>query len=299
MARLNFNHLFGFYSVATAGSIKNAAINLGLSSSTLSEQMKSLERSTGGPLFVRVGRSLSLSSRGQRLFSRVESIFEQADSIAGALDTDSERPLKRIEIGITTTISRTFAYEIFRPLFKTSGSHVRVTESQAENLLMDFKHQKLDILITHERLSSSLVRRLETLVIREPRFVVVAGREWARRVHRFPTGLSGRPFFLFTVRTPIRWEIERFFKTHTIVADIRGEIDDPEILKAAAMDDLGLTILPEHAILPADERRLVRLGVLPSSDVRIYAYHLGGDPCPELERVVATLKQGLARSPRR
>jgi LysR family transcriptional activator of nhaA len=290
--RLNFNHLFNFYAVAKSGSVKNAAIDLGLSSSTLSEQMKGLERSVGEPLFIRVGRNLTLNTRGQRLYRKIEGFFSGATELLDKIDLDGEGVVRRVEIGITTTISRVFAFEILKPLFREDGAHVRVTESQADTLLMDFKHQSIDILITHEKLSASLVKRLKTLVIREPELVVVAGKEYAKRLPRFPEGLSGTPFFLFTVRTPLRWEIEKFFKTHTILPDVRGEVDDPEILKAAAMDNLGVTILPDHAITEDDKKKLTQLGVLPRSEVRIYAYYLGGDASPEVERVLGKLKCG-------
>ena len=290
MERLNFNHLFSFYAVAKSGSIKNAAIDLDLSSSTLSEQMKSLEQTLGEPLFMRAGRNLTLNTRGQRLFRKVEGFFSGATELMDTLDLSKDDVSQRVEIGITTAISRVFAYEILRPLFQENGSHVRVTESQADALLMEFKQQNLDIFITHEKLSSSLLKRLNTIVIREPEMVVVAGKEFAKGLPKFPKGLTRAPFFLFTVRTPLRWEIEKFFKTHTIIPDIRGEVDDPEILKAAAADNLGITVLPDHAITKADEKKLVRLGVLPRSDVRIYAYHLGGDPNPQVTRVLEKLQ---------
>lgn len=292
MNRPNFNHLFAFYAVARSGSIKNAALDLGLSSSTLSEQMKSFENAMGEPLFTRAGRSLSLTAHGHRLFQKTESFFAGSAELLDTLGMQSNNSgnVRRVEIGITTTISRLFSYEVLRPLFREKGMHIRVTEAQADSLLMEFKRQNIDVFITHEKIAPSIMKRLKSLVIREPELVLVAGKAFERKSARFPEGLSGQPFFLFTVRTPLRWEIEKFFKANSIVPDIRGEVDDPEILRAAVEDGLGLAILPDHA-LKGSESKLQRLGSLPRSEICIYAYHLGGEPSQEVDRVVRALKE--------
>jgi len=290
--RPNFNHLFAFYSVAKSGSIKNAALDLGVSSSTLSEQMKNFEAAMGEPLFTRAGRSLSLTAHGHRVFQKTESFFSGSSELLDTLGmpSNSKPSARRVEIGITTTISKLFSYEILRPLFREKNMHIRVTESQADVLLMEFKRQNIDIFITHEKISPSIVKRLKALVVRQPELVLVAGKGYEKKFPRFPEGLSGQPFFLFTVRTPLRWEIEKFFKAHSIVPEVRGEVDDPEILRAAAEDNLGLAILPDHALKGGDGK-LQRLGVLPKSEVCIYAYYLGGEPSSEVERVMRALKE--------
>jgi LysR family transcriptional activator of nhaA len=289
---INYNHLYSFFVVAKSGSIKAAALTLGVTPSTLSEQMKSLEKQFGERIFSRVGRSLSLNSQGRYLFDKVESFFSDSHRffLNPPLST-TPGTIPAVEIGITTTISRVFAYEIFSPLFREKGTHVRITEGPADTLLMDFKSQNLDIFITHEKLSSSLIKRLKVHTIREPELVVVAGPKLKDTFPKFPSGLSGCPFFLFTVRTPLRWEIEKFFKNKSILPDIRAEVDDPEILKAAVADDLGLAILPDHSIRQElANKKLFPLGVLPKGDVRIYAYYLAADALDQVERVVHTLR---------
>jgi len=251
--------------------------------------MKKFEESMGEGLFTRAGRSLSLTAHGHRLYQKIESFFAGSAELLDTLGLQTNGSARRVEIGITTTISKLFSYEILRPLFRNSGAHIRVTESQADVLLMEFKRQNIDVFITHEKIPSSILKRLKSIVIREPELVVVAGKDFAKKFPRFPAGISGQPFFLFTVRTPLRWEIEKFFKAHSIVPDIRGEVDDPEILLAAVEDNLGLAILPDHSLRLAGDK-IVRLGTLPHSEVCIYAYHLGGEPSPEVNTVVQALK---------
>lgn len=291
MNSFNYNHLFNFYTVSKSGSIKSAAITLGVTPSTLSEQMKNLEEQIGEELFTRVGRSLSLNSRGRYIFEKIDAFFSESQGFLVPSSPNANRSALAVEIGITTTISKVFAYEIFRTLFKDQDTHVRITESTADTLLMDFKSQNIDIFITHEKLSSSLVKRLNAVTIREPELLVVAGTQYKDRFPKFPSGVSGQPFFLFSVRTPLRWEIEKFFKAKNIVPDIRAEVDDPEILKAAVMDNLGLAILPDHSVRKElSEGKLVSLGTLPKGEIRIYAYYLSNDVNKNVEKVLMKLK---------
>ena len=62
---LNYNHLYYFHLVANEGSLTAAAERLGVSLSTVSEQVRQLERSLGVALFERGGSALRLTLAGQ------------------------------------------------------------------------------------------------------------------------------------------------------------------------------------------------------------------------------------------
>lgn len=291
MNSINYNHLFNFFVVAKSGSIKTAAISLKVTSSTLSEQISNLEKQLGEELFTRVGRSLSLNPRGRFIFQKIEPFFSETETYLSPSSFKTKSSPIGVEIGITTTISKVFAYEIFSQLFKEKGMHMRITESTADTLLMDFKTQNIDIFITHEKLSNALVKKLNSVTIREPELIVVGGKEYKDKFPKFPQEVSGSPFFLFTVRTPLRWEIEKFFKSKNIVPDIRAEVDDPEILKAAVLDNMGLAVLPDHSIRKElAEKKLFSLGSLPKSGIQIYAYYMESGSNKELEKALKILK---------
>ena len=62
---LNFNHLYYFHVTAVAGSLKAASERLGVTQSTVSEQIRALERSLGVQLFERVPTGLRLTAAGR------------------------------------------------------------------------------------------------------------------------------------------------------------------------------------------------------------------------------------------
>ncbi len=291
MKSVNYNQLFSFYVVAKSGSLKTAALNLEVSQSTLSEQMKMLERDFAQKLFSREGRSLSLNGFGRRLFNKIEPLYSETTDLIEAVKLNEAKPVESVEIGITTTIAKIFAFEILEPVFKKAGTFIRVTESTPDALLLDFKEQNIDVFITHEKLSSSLFKRLRTVPLKRPNLVLVGGSQYKNLALSFPRELSGHPFFLFTTRSKLRWEIEKFFKAKKISPQVKGEIDDPEIIKSAVIDNLGLAVLPEQCVQSElNQKQIFKLGVLPQNDLHIYAHYLGGDVTPALAKVVKALE---------
>lgn len=62
MRNINYNHLYYFWRIAHLGSVSKAGMELGLSQSTVSAQLKSLETEMGERLYERRGRSIGASS---------------------------------------------------------------------------------------------------------------------------------------------------------------------------------------------------------------------------------------------
>ncbi len=107
---INWNHLYCFYEVARAQSLKKAAETIGAASSTLSEQIKKLEKKLDKKLFNRSSKGLTLTSDGQNLFDRSKVIFEEGSKL---LEQFSDQSLGgyAVNIGINEAISYDLANE--------------------------------------------------------------------------------------------------------------------------------------------------------------------------------------------
>lgn len=86
---INWNHLLTFYEVATMGSMRTTAKTLGLSASTLSEQVKKLEKELSLTLFTREKGRLVLTKDGKSVFFLAKEMFE-----IGSRIVDTVRPLE-------------------------------------------------------------------------------------------------------------------------------------------------------------------------------------------------------------
>jgi LysR family transcriptional regulator, glycine cleavage system transcriptional activator len=78
--------LLGFEAAARLGSFSKAAVELGLSQSAISHEMRLLEARLGQPLFLRVGRSVQLTDGG-RVYQRVvQDALESLDAAQQKLE---------------------------------------------------------------------------------------------------------------------------------------------------------------------------------------------------------------------
>jgi DNA-binding transcriptional LysR family regulator len=85
---MELRHLRSFVTVADAGSVSRAAVQLHVTQPALSRQIRDLETELGLPLFDRVGRRLQLTAAGDNLLQQTREILRATDALrehAGAL----------------------------------------------------------------------------------------------------------------------------------------------------------------------------------------------------------------------
>lgn len=82
MSRLNYHHLYYFWSVARIGNLTQAAKELHLSQSALSTQIKQLEHTINIELFERKGRTLALTDMGKRVQMYANDIFTKGEELS-------------------------------------------------------------------------------------------------------------------------------------------------------------------------------------------------------------------------
>ena len=138
---INWNHLYCFYEVARAQSLKGAATVIGVASSTISEQLKKLEQGLGLKLFVRSSKGLFLTKDGERLFGHAREMFEAGSKL---LDNVSQSDVGGypVTVGIEETISYDVAtefvsqyWDIFTPFGTVNTSRQMEHDTLIENLI--------------------------------------------------------------------------------------------------------------------------------------------------------------------
>lgn len=135
---INWNHLYCFYEVARAQSLKTAATVIGVASSTISEQLKKLEQGLGLKLFVRSSKGLFLTKDGERLYGHAREMFEAGSKL---LDNVSHSDVGGypVTVGIEETISYDVATEFvsqYWDIFTPFGT-VNTSRQMEHNLLLE------------------------------------------------------------------------------------------------------------------------------------------------------------------
>src|SRR5262245_54387725 len=85
VAMLNYNHLYYFHVAATEGSLSAAAVKLGVKQSTVSEQLRTLERTLHRTLFERTSGGMRLTAAGQIAYEHTSVVFRAGDRLLQAL----------------------------------------------------------------------------------------------------------------------------------------------------------------------------------------------------------------------
>lgn len=98
------NVLRGFEAAARLGSFHQAAQELHLTQSAISQQIRSLEELLGQPLFHRQGRSVTLTDAGQDLLETTQSVLLQL--AMGIQRLEQYRKPNQLVLNTSTAIAR-------------------------------------------------------------------------------------------------------------------------------------------------------------------------------------------------
>jgi LysR family transcriptional regulator, glycine cleavage system transcriptional activator len=98
------NVLRGFEAAARLGSFHQAAQELHLTQSAISQQIRSLEEMLGQPLFYRQGRSVALTDAGRDLLSTTQDVLLQL--AVGIQRLEQYRKPNQLVLNTTTTLAR-------------------------------------------------------------------------------------------------------------------------------------------------------------------------------------------------
>ena len=101
---MDIRQLRYFTAIARTGSFTRAAEELGIAQPSLSQQIRTLEKQIGSPLFERLGRSVRLTAHGEALRQPAADILQQVAEAKSSLDQLQEGVRGRLRVGVIPTI---------------------------------------------------------------------------------------------------------------------------------------------------------------------------------------------------
>ena len=120
MERINYQHLYYFWSVAKHGSISAACETLHLAQPTISGQLAVFEQSIGTKLFRKEGRKLVLTETGRAVFHYADEIFALGREMKHMLKGRTTERGLRLNIGISDAMPKLIAYRLMEPVLHLS-----------------------------------------------------------------------------------------------------------------------------------------------------------------------------------
>src|SRR5215467_13518735 len=112
MRNVNLTEMSAFVAIAERSSFARASAQLGVSRSTLSETLRTLEEKLGVRLLNRTTRSVSLTEVGERLLSQLRPVLDNFDAVVESLNVFRDKPTGHLRL----TVPRPAAKTVIEPI---------------------------------------------------------------------------------------------------------------------------------------------------------------------------------------
>jgi DNA-binding transcriptional LysR family regulator len=236
---LDLDLLRSFVSVVDAGGFTRAGERVHRTQSTVSQQIKRLEVSVGRPLLHREGKSVSLTEEGERLLSYARRLLALAAEARAAVGDPACQAVVRL--GVPEDFAAYHLTELLSDFARSRpGLRLDVRCDLSVKLAADIEHHDLDVAIVKRRTGerSGLAAWPETL-------------KWVTSA-RCPIDVSLHPMPLAVFPQGCLYRNMAVHALESAGRPWRVAYNSPNLagIQAAVSAGLGVSILPEVAILP-------------------------------------------------
>lgn len=248
MARQGLVELEAVLAIAARGSFRAAALDLGLSTTALSNLIARTERRLGVRLFNRTTRSVSLTDAGRIFVDRVTPALRDIEDAMAAVRSQQDTPSGTLRINAFASGAR----ELLAPLilaFLRRHPQVHV-DLVTEGRIVDIVAEGFDLglraadLVPSDMIAVPVGAPRRFAVVATPSFFEAHGRP------RVPSDLLAHP--CIRIRLPNgalhRWPFEK--DGHPVQIDVAGPItlDEASLSRIAVLDGLGIGFFMEADI---------------------------------------------------
>jgi LysR family transcriptional activator of nhaA len=236
---LNYNHLYYFHVAAAEGSLSAAAAKLGVKQSTISEQLRTLERALHHPLLERTGAGMRLTPMGHVVYEHTTTMFRAGDRLLRALGEATEPVPRVLRVGISGVVARATSADFLLPLFALEDCMPTIATGEMLDLLRHLRARELDLILCELEPLESTAHGLRRAVIDHIPLLAIAPID-------LDPGPDWRDIGLVQYRanSRFRFEVEAFLDQRGLKPRVVGESDDPFLLVEAAVRGRYIVVVP-------------------------------------------------------
>ena len=241
---MNARFLGTFCAVARFGSLNAAARHLGLSSASVGEQIKALEKDLNARLVSRNGRGIALTEAGHAVLPAARDVVERIDEMSQIAQLGEARGRLRVGAVSTATIG------VLPPALQRMARHhpnieLNVYPGSSTHLYHRLEQGDLDCVITG-RPSFALPKSMAWHPIQEEPLVLLC-----------PAGLDGDAIDRHLAAVPFirldrnAWAgqiVTRFLEDRAIRTKELFEMDAPATIVILVARGVGVSLLPDWGI---------------------------------------------------
>lgn len=259
---LNYHHLLYFRVIATQGSIAKASEVLLVGQPALSAQLKQLEDSLGQKLFERKKRSLILTEAGRVALEYADEIFQKGEEFIQVFNDKSLGMKQHYRLGIVDGAPKTLATSMIENAQMIGEKcFVSVEEGTPKVMIKSLMNHEFDLCISNNL--EGVTDELEYISLGRHQVCAFASKKFLKLKKDFPMSLKNQKLILPTRHSKLRYDLEHFFKDHSIQYDLVAEVQDSAVKKLMGEHGMAIIFLPEFAAKQlVQEKKLYSLGKL-------------------------------------
>ena len=230
-----------FVTVADRGSMAAAARQLNITPAAVAQQIRTLERDIGAPLFARAGRTVTITEAGARILQRARDLLRDVADL-GTVATD-EATAGELRLGAGNNALTGMLPDILaRMVGRFPGIQVFIKPGYSPELYRDVESGELDAAIVLQA-PFTLPKTCDWEVLREEPLVVLA-----------PQSMAGRdPHELLATEPLIRYDreqwggrlAEQYLRLAGIVPRERFELNALNAIAVMVDRGLGVSLVPD------------------------------------------------------
>jgi DNA-binding transcriptional LysR family regulator len=242
-----------FVAVYRSGSVSAGASRRGLSQPAASQQLASLERRVGRPLFTRTSHGVEPTRRGRELHAQVADSLDRLEQVLTGLEGG---PVAAPDPVVRLGSSAEYFSAAVVPRLRPGGPALEARFGSDRDNLARLEHGELDVAVTSTMPSR---RSLTSQPIGMKRFLLVSPTRSApvtpaASLTELGAWLVGRPWVAYSAELPLT---RRFWVSalgRPFAGDLRLVAPDLRAVAAAVERGLGCSLLPDFSCAGALER---------------------------------------------
>lgn len=268
---MNNTQLETFLKIVETGSFTATANTQGYAQSTVTTQIKLLEEEFGCLLFERLGKKLVLTAEGKKLISYAEQMLQLQRQMLLEVSA-AETPSGIIKIGVSESLCyKLFPKKLMEYKKKYPEMDIRIQFIEHDTFPALLKNGALDMVYT----LNPLIENPELKLIYKKKeslgFFANPDHPIAKMKDVKEEDLSDTPLLLTSHTCSFRRMLLDDFSKHGISPKIELETSSKEILKAFAINGLGVAFMPAMtAISEVNEKKLKKIDWI-GADFPVYS----------------------------
>lgn len=228
-----------FAHVAKTGNMSQAATQLGMTQSSISQTLSNLEEALETQLLDRSVRPMTLTTAGRFLYDRSSQLLKEARKTSQAIKQADYTRLRHINIAVVDSIATAIGSSLVNAVKKRTRDwsiHTGLSHLHGHALLS----RTADIIITDDTLEDYTdLSRFQ--ILREP-FILALPNDFSGQVTDLSQLLTEQDFIRYSANSLIGRNIERHLQASHVEPTQRLQLDNSYAIVSAVSSGLGWTI---------------------------------------------------------